>query len=666
LAAATCLGLLLLWAAPGRAQEPIDLTAVSLEDLAKVQIDTVYGASRYNQSIREAPASVTVISAAEIAAYGHRTLADVLASVMGLHVRYDRAYTYLGVRGFSRPGDYGSRVLVLVDGHRMNDNIYDQSSLGTEFPIDVEMIQRVEVIRGANASLYGTSALLAVVNVVTLKGSRSPGLAGRFQAGSQGTLGGALVYGAHHANGLDLLFSASSYGSDGRNRLYFPEYAGDATTGGLARDVDRDRADRFFANVGFGGLRARAVFGSRTKHFPTGMYDTILGDTRTKARDARGYADVQYEKSIRFGTVTARGYYDHYGYDGTWAYEDDTTESGLLNRDRADGDLWGSEIRLTTLPGRAHRGSIGFEFVQNLDQRQENFDVEPISQVHLASRVKGRDFAVYGQDQWQVSDRLALNGSLRFDRRARFDWTLSPRAAVIVDVMPQTTVKGIYSRVFRFPNAYEQFYGDQSTQKSNPNLDPESVDTLEALVDHRVNGHLRVTAGTFFSRFSDLIDQRTDPVDDMMVFSNRERLTTRGVEVEAEWRRNSQEPPVVRASYSRQLARDETTDRSLTDSPKNMFNLNALAPLDGLRTTAGLEVQFVGRRDTRARSSVAGAWVTNLTLSRARILPRLDLTFSAYNLFNTRYAHPTSGEFRQDILVQDGRTVRLRLTYHIW
>src|SRR5258708_25954611 len=98
-------------------QEP-DLTKLSLEDLTKVQIETVYGASKFGQKVTEAPASVTIITADEIQKYGYRTLADLLRSVPGFYVSYDRQDAYIGVRGISRPSDYNTLMLILVDGHR--------------------------------------------------------------------------------------------------------------------------------------------------------------------------------------------------------------------------------------------------------------------------------------------------------------------------------------------------------------------------------------------------------------------------------------------------------------------------------------------------------------------------------------------------------------------
>jgi iron complex outermembrane receptor protein len=147
-----------------------DLGGLSLEDLAKMQVDSVYGASKFLQQASDAPASVTVVTAEEIQRYGYRTLADVLRSVRGFYVIYDRNYTYVSVRGFSRPGDYNARILFLLDGHRVNDNVYDGAYVGSEFPVDVDLIERIEIIRGPHSSAYGTGAFAAVINAITKRG----------------------------------------------------------------------------------------------------------------------------------------------------------------------------------------------------------------------------------------------------------------------------------------------------------------------------------------------------------------------------------------------------------------------------------------------------------------------------------------------------------------
>ena len=88
-----------------------DLADATLEQLGNIK---VYTASKHLQVTKDAPSSVTVISADEIQKHGYRTLADALKTVRGFYVTYDRNYSSVGVRGFARPGDFNTRILFRI------------------------------------------------------------------------------------------------------------------------------------------------------------------------------------------------------------------------------------------------------------------------------------------------------------------------------------------------------------------------------------------------------------------------------------------------------------------------------------------------------------------------------------------------------------------------
>src|SRR5579862_4912432 len=121
--------------------KPQDLADLSLEQLSQI---TVYSASKHEQSVSDAPSSITIITGDEIQRYGYRTLADILETVSGFYITSDRYQSYVGVRGFGRLGDWNSRILLLVDGHRINSDVLGQAFIGLEFPVDIDLIQRIE------------------------------------------------------------------------------------------------------------------------------------------------------------------------------------------------------------------------------------------------------------------------------------------------------------------------------------------------------------------------------------------------------------------------------------------------------------------------------------------------------------------------------------------
>ncbi|MGH9369969.1 MAG: TonB-dependent receptor plug domain-containing protein [Vicinamibacterales bacterium] len=184
---ARALLLLLALAPPASAQAQSALPDLSLEELMKLDSGQVFGASERLQPVTEAPASVSFVTGEEIARYGYRTLADVLRSVRGMYVTDDRNFSFIGTRGFGKPGDYNSRILLLVNGHRVNDNVFGQAEIGAEFGLDPAMIERVEIIRGPASSLYGDSAFFAVVNVITKTGGSLGGGSIALEAGTLGT-----------------------------------------------------------------------------------------------------------------------------------------------------------------------------------------------------------------------------------------------------------------------------------------------------------------------------------------------------------------------------------------------------------------------------------------------------------------------------------------------
>lgn len=165
---------------------------ISLEDLLNTKIDT---AAKYEQTVMEAAASVAIITSEDIDRFGWLTLSEVLNSLQGFFISNDRNYEYSGVRGFGRPTDYNNRVLVQINGHSINENVYESTPVGTDLSLDLNSVQRIEVVFGPGSALYGTGAMFAVVNVITKKGDEIDGFHLSAETGSFGRLRTSLSLG---------------------------------------------------------------------------------------------------------------------------------------------------------------------------------------------------------------------------------------------------------------------------------------------------------------------------------------------------------------------------------------------------------------------------------------------------------------------------------------
>jgi len=160
----------LFWSGSAMAESDVlDFGEGESEEILFQDIASVYSASKYDQKVTEAPARISIVTAREIQRYGYRTLADILNSLPGFYITYDRNYGYTGARGFSLPGDYSTKFLQLVDGHRMNDNIYDSMYIDRSFVVDVDLIDRVEVVQDPSSSLYRVPVHLCTAAVPFLE-----------------------------------------------------------------------------------------------------------------------------------------------------------------------------------------------------------------------------------------------------------------------------------------------------------------------------------------------------------------------------------------------------------------------------------------------------------------------------------------------------------------
>ena len=649
----------LLWAQQKPASP--DVLDMSLEDLLNVEIDSVWGASGYKQKVSNAPASITIITADEIQRYGYRTLADVLRNVPGFYVASDRVYNYLGERGFGRPGDYNSRFLLLVDGHRMNDNVAGGAYIGMDFPIDIDLIERVEVIRGPNSATYIASALLGVINVVTKRAQGSEGVTASGELASYGTYKSRLTYGHSFINGLDALFSGTYYDNQGPDKLYSPEFDSPATNNGIAQNADGAQADQMFTKLAYGGFTLEGAYSFSRQNDPTAPYGTIFNDPETRIEWSSGYVDLSYDR--QFGDnwgFLARVYYDSGTYRGIFPIDESLWGGAphVLNQDVSHGQDAGAAFALSkTLPG-GQTLVVGSEYRDNFQQNQGNYDAQPY-EPWLDSRESSNLWGVYVQDEIPIRRHLVLDLGLSYDHYSTFGGTTNPRAALIYQPLESTTFKLLYGQSFRAPTAFENYYAIPGTQEANPYLKPETAKTMELVWEQSLRKGFQFVVSGYYYPVRSVINLVTDPVTGELVFENTGRVDLRGTEVTL--KRQSRYGFEAGVSLSFEDARN-LDGGPLTNSPRWLGQANLSVPFAHRKLFASVDLQYVSQRRTLA-GGIAGSYVVpNFTLFSRRA--RWELSASIYNAFNEVYGDPASVAHQQDVIPQNGRNFRLKFTYH--
>ncbi|HTF90940.1 MAG TPA: TonB-dependent receptor [Planctomycetota bacterium] len=622
-----------------------------------IEVRQVYGAAKREQSTLDAPASVSIITGEEIRARQYRTLDEVLAGLCGVYSTSDRTYHHTGVRGFFVPGDYNSRLLLLVDGHRLNDNIYGSAAVGREAVIDLDTIERVEFIRGPGSALYGSNAIFGVVNVITKSGADSRGFEGRVGTTIGDGYEAGLRQGGVSAGGIDYVVALRGFDSSG-SRLEYDEYAA-TPSGGVTRDTDHENGYGFFARATRGELSLETGYVWREKGIPTGQYGTVFDDPDNRLIDAQGYFDLSWRRELGGGSeLNSRVYYDDYSYKG-WYVFDDTANGGppdLLDRDDVIGRRIGAELSYGFDLGESQRIIVGSELRWNLQQDQRNY-YPTFDSVDTHSH--SVDWGAFVQDEISLGERTELVLGGRFDEYDAFGSTLNPRAALIHHPDERSAVKLLFGTAFRAPNVYESEYSDGSSYLANPDLDPEHITTYEVVGERFFGETARLSLSLYRYEVRDLIVQGLDTNSGALVFDNTDSVHANGVELEGayalsdRWR--------VTLSQAFQDVEDDATGDRPANSPRRVTQARLEAELWDGACFASLEAIAVGSRTTLAGGEVDGYVLTNLSLRAPNIYDGVDLELACYNLFDESYSDPGSNDMLQDSLEQNGLQVAFRL-----
>jgi outer membrane receptor protein involved in Fe transport len=491
----------------------------SLEGLLDEEVVTT--ASRSPEQVAEAPAFSRSISADEIRRYGIRSLDEAL-NFLGVGIRTTRRFQIptVGARGVSFAQDHGNHELLLVDGHTVNDPLYGSAPFGQGLALPLELVDHIEVVLGPGSTMYGSNAVLAVVNVVTKSASSHKGL---HVAAELSPLydGRGTVTGGHSfdlfGKKTDVIAGATYYRQDGPAPYFARQETGAEVWGG-------QRADGYFSDVAGAYVRAtreRLEVTARASQFIYGDPSSSGELDKPPMRTNERRASVSLRYGVPLGSVgeaSARVYGDYFGRRESWT----TAEAGAcsfpgtttcLKQSTSAGRRVGVELltsfdwlrdgRLTTRAGVLGTVSM-LEAVDTLRDLDTGVRLEP-KHAGVAPHFDPT-FAAHGEQSYRVAPWLAFTVGARLDVDPRYPAVASPRAAVTTHPWMGGTLKALYAHAFRAPNDAEVDSSSWGHSVPSQGLRAEEVDAVELVAEQRVSTH-RVAIGLFAQRLQDAVDK---------------------------------------------------------------------------------------------------------------------------------------------------------------
>jgi outer membrane receptor for ferrienterochelin and colicins len=540
--ASLALALALLASAPGaRADGPSDLEAA----LAEPVVST---ASQSAEDQSTAPATVTTITAEELRRYGMTTLAEAINFLsLGMITQNNLDDVEIGARGVLLTGDYGDHVLLLVNGHAMNEQWDGTAYFGRGAGIPFELIDHIEVVLGPGSVLYGSQAMLGVINIVTKQAKDFDGFHFIAESSLLTSERGAIGFGKEFTlfgKRGELTYEIEYYNQNGPSFFFGPQ--------NVDVDPSTGKGKCFNATCSAPGIWGGApATNSYWAKEPDGYLRLIWGDFEldlhaesyqratpyeayTSYNDPNQYeidrflrADLRHRWAISStAQLRSRLYGDLYDY----REQLPTVAAGDCNPGQTMGCIyegtgysrwmgieeqlsfdWLHDQSLTTLLGFDGRvtgvGEANYEYNLN------TFTTPPPGGVFDANQYR---LAGYGQQTWRPLRWLFLNVGARVDDEEHLAnaqlgtpsvafTRVSPRASVAVNPWKGGTLKVIYAEAFRAPTFFESSFTDNQTVIPNYSLQPEVVRSGEVSFEQRV-GTQRFFVGGFDAQYSDLVE----------------------------------------------------------------------------------------------------------------------------------------------------------------
>ncbi|MEO5334365.1 MAG: TonB-dependent receptor [Magnetococcus sp. YQC-5] len=462
-------------------------------------------ATKTELPVSMSPAPVTVIPYDQIRRSGATSIPDLLRLVPGVNVRWNPMMQTLAIRGFGQ-NPISNRVLLLIDGVPYNSPVTGGFLMqpGTDF-FSIENVKQIEVIRGPGSALYGENAFWGVINIVTISGADLDGGKVKTLISNQKTKDVSIQYGGIH-NDKSYLISAQYL----KNQL--PMH--------LWKESDSEAVgkDLFLK----GGIKGWELTHYRHDDDTKGFNQTLGTGTFRSADHIKQKISITALKGEQKFTsipITIQGDLSHSQKksnrcEGCHDYPSNVQKA---NEVVDHGTQMIADVRAITkaLPMQ--------ELMLGVDWRQ--IDAEDHVDVLTGSKMvpKYQKTAYYLQDRVMLlNNQLNLFLGVRYDGQTDpelFDAKISPRLSAVYQATPNTTLRTGWSRAYRYPSFTEMYLSSgyfniisaagvarvNSKFKSNPDLQPEKIETYDLGIEHHLTKDTVIKADLYYSQVDQFI-----------------------------------------------------------------------------------------------------------------------------------------------------------------
>jgi iron complex outermembrane receptor protein len=659
---------------PGQGDEETFLNLYGDEEMISI-------ATGNRKPITTAPAVATVITAKDIKEIGATDVDQVLETVPGLHVArnaagYNPIYTFRGIYS-----QYNPQVLMLVNGIPITNLFFgDRNQIWGGMP--VQAIARIEVIRGPGSAIYGANAFAGVINIITKTKEDIAGTEIGVRGGSFDTWDTWALYGDTWG-GFDIAVMLEYHDTNGQRQSIDADAQTAAdrnfhTNVSLAPGPVNLQRENFDArlDVARENWRLRAGL-QRRRNVGTGAGVAQALDPNGQFASDRWNADLTYHNPEFFTEnwdVTAQlSYLDTsqeiqqnvhlFPLGADFGFNNGTFPdfpSGVIG----NPEVLERHVRFnmstfyTGFEQHQIRAGAGIHYGDLYDtQETKNYRIsdktglpQPLgslrdvtddpSLVFLPEKAR-KNYYVFLQEIWNFARDWELTAGLRYDYFSDFGQTINPRVALVWLTRYNLTTKLLYGRAFRAPSFAELFNVNNPVALGNPNLKPETIETVELAFDYRPRDTLNLALSLFHYQWDDIIQFESDPNTPISTAQNVGKQAGFGLELEAEWKftRNIR----LLGNYAFQHSTNEITGNNAANAPHHQIYLRAdWEFLPDWRLNP--QLNWIVDRSRAAgdpRSKIGDYSIFDLTLRRMAIKDHWEIAFSVRNLFDNDAREPS-------------------------